>query len=86
MQVLIALLQLAPVVWALVKSAEEMWPQAKSGQEKLNLVLATVQAGYQASEPELKKVPWDKLLAGVTNMVAVAVNWFNSLGVFKKSE
>lgn len=86
MQILIALLQLAPVIWALVRSAEELWPQARSGQEKLDLALPTVRAGYEASEPELRTTPWDKLADGVTRTIAAAVAWFNRLGIFKHSE
>ena len=86
MHILIALLQLAPTIWALVRSAEEVWPRAKSGQEKLDLVLQTVRAGYEAVEPELRRVPWDKLVDGVTRMINAAVAWFNRLGIFSHSE
>jgi hypothetical protein len=86
MHTLIALLQLAPTIWALVRSVEDLWPRAQSGQEKLDLVLQTVRAGYDATEPELKKIPWDKLVDGVTRMIGAAVSWFNRLGVFHQSE
>jgi len=79
-------LQLAPIIWSLVRSAEELWPQTKSGQEKLDLVLQTVRAGYEAAEPELKKIPWDKLVDGATRIITAAVAWFNRLGAFKHSE
>jgi len=86
MHILIALLQLAPTIWALVRSAEDVWPRAQSGQEKLDLVLQTVRAGYDAAEPELKKIPWDNLGDGVTRMIGAAVAYFNRLGIFAHSE
>jgi hypothetical protein len=34
----------------------------------------------------LKKVPWDKLVDGVTRIIEATVGWFNRLGIFSHSE
>ena len=82
MQKLIAWIKLFPSLFEAVRHLEEAIPLPSTGRQKLELLLETVHALYDAEESVRQDFPWEKLAALVTAVVGRIVAAMNTLGLF----
>lgn len=73
---------LLPMVMDLIRSVEAILPQSGAGPQKLQLVLATLEASHQLAGVATSE--WDKMKPSVTSIINSSVAVFNSLKVFSK--
>ena len=85
MNLLLAILQIFPLVLAAVQAVEAAIPLPSQGKAKLDLVLDIVKSGFEASADLAKSFSWDKLLTLLVPMIAKIVALNNALGLFKTS-
>lgn len=86
MNILLLTLKLLPAILTVVQSIETAAPVAKSGAQKLELILDVVLAAISSdSSVESETLPKDKLTKLIQSIVEKAVSFLNLLGIFRKS-
>lgn len=75
MGTLLKVMQLLPVIFSAVKTAEEFIPLPGQGKAKLDFIISTIQAvAGEVSD----------LIPAITKVISLVVELFNKTGVFKK--
>jgi predicted TIM-barrel enzyme len=83
MNTLLLILKLFPVVLAAVQSIEAAAPVAKTGPQKLDLLMGIASAALATNpDPSLSQ---DKAASLIKTVVDRAVGFLNLVGIFKKS-
>jgi hypothetical protein len=82
LKTLLAILALIPELIRLVKSIEKEIPVSGAGEQKLDLVLSSVQTIYDFSADLRKSIPWEDLERIVILIVDKVVALLNQLGLF----
>lgn len=81
LDIISAIIQLVPVIIQLIKEIEAQIPGADQGAAKLQLLLDTLHAPMSVAPPPFQpNADFDK---AVSNVVALWVKFFNSIGTFK---
>ena len=81
MKTFLAVFNLFPAILGAVQAVEAAVPFPKSGEQKLNLVLAAVESAWQASQQQ-QDIPKGTMLSAVESLVHVVVASLNALGIF----
>jgi len=84
MKFFLMFMQLAPTIIDLVKKVEELIPGPGKGQEKLDLVLNTVNTATAGSTEVAAAIAGHDLTGSIKALVATTVATANAAGVFKK--
>jgi hypothetical protein len=85
MQTLLACLRLFPALLASVRALEDAIPLPSAGKARLELLLATVKAVYDAEETIRKEIPWERLAGIISSAVKTVVDAFHALGLFRRT-
>lgn len=80
----LAILQMVPVIIAMVHKVEEVIPGQGQGAKKLDLVLGAVGAAADAVPTIHQEITKNDLLAATTGIVNTTVKVLNEAGVFTK--
>ncbi len=76
------IIKLLPHIAATCRAVEELDETPGKGGAKLQVVLAIVKGVYEAANPA---VAFDDLRATVEKVIAAVVDFYNSIGVFRKA-
>jgi hypothetical protein len=77
MSKILMILQMVPAIIGIVKSVEEVFPEAGKGSEKLGLVREILSELYA----DITSI-WDP----IEKVIAVFVSWANRFGLFSKDD
>ena len=85
MNTLFLVLKLFPLILGTIQQIEVVAPIPKAGAAKLKLITDTVSAAYKADPTTTSAIPQDSLVPLIQSVASNAVNFFNVVGLFKKT-